>query len=130
MVDQGNTVIVIEHNLDVVKTSDWIIDMGPEGGRGGGAIVATGTPEQIAAVPESYTGQFLRPLVGRAKPERAKRSTPKVAKKPAPKVAERAAKKPAPRAATKVAERGAKKSAGRLAKKSAARATRKSAAQP
>jgi excinuclease ABC subunit A len=59
LVDKGNTVIVIEHNLDVIKTSDWIIDMGPEGGAEGGAIVAEGTPEDIAAVPESYTGKFL-----------------------------------------------------------------------
>ena len=63
LVDKGNTVIVIEHNLDVIKTSDWIIDMGPEGGSGGGTIVAEGTPEQIAAHPESYTGEFLRHLV-------------------------------------------------------------------
>jgi excinuclease ABC subunit A len=59
LVDKGNTVIVIEHNLDVIKTSDWIIDMGPEGGAGGGTVVAEGTPEDIAAVPESYTGKFL-----------------------------------------------------------------------
>ena len=59
LVDKGNTVIVIEHNLDVIKTADWIIDMGPEGGAGGGTIVAEGTPEDIAAVPESYTGKFL-----------------------------------------------------------------------
>ena len=63
LVDKGNTVIVIEHNLDVIKTSDWIIDMGPEGGSGGGTIVAEGTPEQIAAHPDSYTGEFLRHLV-------------------------------------------------------------------
>ena len=63
LVDKGNTVIVIEHNLDVIKTSDWIIDMGPEGGSGGGTVVAEGTPEQIAAHPESYTGEFLRHLV-------------------------------------------------------------------
>ena len=63
LVDKGNTVIVIEHNLDVIKTSDWIIDMGPEGGSGGGTVVAQGTPEQIAAHPDSYTGQFLRHLV-------------------------------------------------------------------
>ncbi len=59
LVDKGNTVIVIEHNLDVIKTADWLIDMGPEGGGGGGTVVAQGTPEQVAAVPESYTGQFL-----------------------------------------------------------------------
>ncbi|HLP23736.1 MAG TPA: excinuclease ABC subunit UvrA, partial [Microbacteriaceae bacterium] len=59
LVDKGNTVIVIEHNLDVIKSSDWIIDLGPEGGSGGGTIVATGTPEQVAAVPESHTGRFI-----------------------------------------------------------------------
>jgi excinuclease ABC subunit A len=60
LVDKGNTVIVIEHNLDVVKTADWLIDMGPEGGTGGGAIVGTGTPEQLTGVDESHTGRFLR----------------------------------------------------------------------
>jgi excinuclease ABC subunit A len=60
LVDKGNSVIVIEHNLDVIKTSDWIIDMGPEGGNGGGTIVAEGTPEHVAGVEESYTGEFLR----------------------------------------------------------------------
>jgi excinuclease ABC subunit A len=63
LVDAGNTVIVIEHNLDVIKTADWIIDMGPEGGDGGGYVVATGTPEQVAAVDSSYTGQFLRDVL-------------------------------------------------------------------
>jgi excinuclease ABC subunit A len=63
LVDKGNTVVVIEHNLDVIKTSDYIIDLGPEGGDGGGAIVAKGTPEQVAKVKESYTGQFLEPLL-------------------------------------------------------------------
>lgn len=63
LVDQGNTVIVIEHNLEVIKTADWIIDVGPEGGDGGGTIVAEGTPEQIAACKTSYTGQFLAPLL-------------------------------------------------------------------
>lgn len=59
LVDAGNTVIVIEHNLDVIKTADWIVDLGPEGGDGGGRVVAVGTPEQVARVPESYTGHFL-----------------------------------------------------------------------
>jgi excinuclease ABC subunit A len=63
LVDRGNTVLVIEHNLDVIKTADWIIDLGPEGGLRGGSIVAAGTPEQVAAVPASYTGQYLRPLL-------------------------------------------------------------------
>jgi excinuclease ABC subunit A len=64
LVETGNTVIVIEHNLDVIKTADWVIDLGPEGGGGGGLVVATGTPEQIAAVEESYTGQFLKKILG------------------------------------------------------------------
>ena len=59
LVDKGNTVIVIEHNLDVIKTADWIIDLGPEGGNDGGKIVAEGSPEAVAKVHESYTGQFL-----------------------------------------------------------------------
>jgi excinuclease ABC subunit A len=63
LVDQGNTILVIEHNLEVIKTADWIIDMGPEGGDGGGRIVAEGTPEDIAASPDSHTGRFLKPLV-------------------------------------------------------------------
>ncbi|WHZ10101.1 MAG: Excinuclease ABC subunit A [Burkholderiaceae bacterium] len=62
--DAGNTIVVIEHNLDVIKTADWIIDMGPEGGAGGGTIVAVGTPEQIAAQPGSYTGRYLRQRLG------------------------------------------------------------------
>ena len=61
--DAGNTLVVIEHNLDVIKTADWVIDMGPEGGAGGGRVVATGTPEDIAASPESFTGRYLRPLL-------------------------------------------------------------------
>ncbi len=67
LVDQGNTVVVIEHNLDVLKTSDWLIDLGPEGGDGGGEIVAEGTPEEVALNPGSYTGQFLRPILERSK---------------------------------------------------------------
>jgi excinuclease ABC subunit A len=63
LVDQGNTVVVIEHNLDVVKTADWIVDLGPEGGHRGGTIVAEGTPEDVAACAGSYTGQFLAPLL-------------------------------------------------------------------
>jgi len=64
LVDQGNSVIVIEHNLDVIKTADWIVDMGPEGGRGGGLVVVEGTPERVAAHPSSYTGKFLKELLG------------------------------------------------------------------
>jgi excinuclease ABC subunit A len=63
LVDKGNTVLVIEHNLDVIKAADWIIDMGPEGGSGGGTVVAEGTPEQVAEVGESFTGQYLRELL-------------------------------------------------------------------
>jgi excinuclease ABC subunit A len=65
LVDQGNTMIVIEHNLEVVKTADWIVDMGPEGGDAGGEVVAEGTPEQIARNPKSYTGQYLKPVLAR-----------------------------------------------------------------
>ena len=63
LVDQGNSVVVIEHNLDVVKTADYIIDIGPEGGDGGGRIVATGTPEEVAEVAESHTGRYLKPML-------------------------------------------------------------------
>ena len=65
LVDQGNTVLVIEHNLDVIKTADWLIDLGPEGGSGGGLIVGEGTPEELAEVPGSHTGRFLKPLLAR-----------------------------------------------------------------
>ena len=62
-VEGGNTVLVIEHNLDVIKCADWIIDLGPEGGDGGGRIIAAGTPEQICLVPESYTGQYIQKVL-------------------------------------------------------------------
>ncbi len=67
LVDQGNTVVVIEHNLEVIKTADWIIDLGPEGGDGGGEIVAVGTPEDIVKEPRSYTGRFLKPVLDKAR---------------------------------------------------------------
>ncbi len=63
LVDQGNTVCVIEHNLDVVKSADWVIDLGPEGGDGGGSVIVEGTPEKVAKTDESYTGRFLAPLL-------------------------------------------------------------------
>ncbi len=63
LVENGNTVVVIEHNLEVIKTADWIVDLGPEGGDGGGEIVASGTPEDVAKMPRSYTGQYLKPLL-------------------------------------------------------------------
>ena len=66
LADNGNTVVVIEHNLDVIKQADWIIDLGPEGGDGGGEIVAAGTPEDVAKVAASYTGQFLKPMLNGA----------------------------------------------------------------
>jgi excinuclease ABC subunit A len=62
LVEAGNTMVVIEHNLDVIKTADWVIDMGPEGGSGGGQVVATGTPEDIAGKPVSMTGRYLKRL--------------------------------------------------------------------
>ena len=71
LVDQGNTVVVIEHNLEVIKTADWLIDLGPEGGDGGGEIVAAGTPEDVAREKRSYTGQFLKGVLRRGKKEAA-----------------------------------------------------------
>ena len=62
--DGGNTVAIIEHNLDVIKTADWVIDLGPEGGSGGGQIIATGRPETVSTTPGSHTGEFLKPLLG------------------------------------------------------------------
>ncbi|WP_068067954.1 excinuclease ABC subunit UvrA [Nocardia xishanensis] len=128
LVDKGNTVVVIEHNLDVIKTSDWVVDMGPEGGSGGGTVVAEGTPEDVAAVPNSYTGQFLAEVLAQpaasapvkrapAKKAAAKKTAAKTAAKAAP--AEPAAKKaPADKAAKKApAETAAAK---RLARKAAA----------
>ena len=66
LADKGNTIIVIEHNLDVIKSADWVIDLGPEGGKGGGLVVAEGTPEQVALVEESYTGRYLKPILLKA----------------------------------------------------------------
>jgi len=75
LVEQGNTVVVIEHNLDVIKTADWLIDLGPEGGEAGGELVATGTPEQVAGIATSYTGRFLRQLVDAEEPAPKPRRT-------------------------------------------------------
>ena len=69
LVDTGNTVVVIEHNLEVIKTADWVIDMGPEGGDGGGEVVGIGTPEDIASNPRSHTGRFLKEIMER-RPQR------------------------------------------------------------
>jgi excinuclease ABC subunit A len=76
LVDAGNTVVVIEHNLDVIKTADRLIDLGPEGGEEGGEVVATGTPEEVAAAEGSYTGRFLTELVEPAKPKRSRKREP------------------------------------------------------
>jgi excinuclease ABC subunit A len=65
LTDAGNSVLVIEHNLDVIKVADWLIDLGPEGGDGGGTVVAEGTPEEVAATKGSYTGQYLQPVLKR-----------------------------------------------------------------
>jgi len=65
--DAGNTIVIIEHNLDVIKTADWLIDMGPEGGDGGGTVVVQGTPEQVAAEPASHTGRYLAQVLARAR---------------------------------------------------------------
>jgi len=67
LVDKGNSVVVIEHNLDVIANSDWVIDMGPEGGKGGGTVVVAGTPEKVAATESSYTGRFLAPMLEAAR---------------------------------------------------------------
>ena len=71
LVDQGNTVVVIEHNLEVIKTADWIVDLGPEGGDAGGEVVAIGTPEEIAANPASYTGHYLKQVLKRRGSDKA-----------------------------------------------------------
>ena len=83
LVEQGNTVVVIEHNLEVIKTADWVIDMGPEGGDGGGEVVAQGTPEDICKVKESYTGRFLKDVLARRPLKRAAEVKAKVAKEAA-----------------------------------------------
>ncbi|WP_433548186.1 excinuclease ABC subunit UvrA [Streptomyces sp. CA-294286] len=119
LVDKGNSVIVIEHNLDVIKTADWVVDMGPEGGKGGGLVVAEGTPEQVAGVAASHTGKFLRdildpsrisdatPVVGRASGRKKVAAAKKVAAKSAavsPAAAKKAVKKaPAKKAPAKKA---------------------------
>ena len=94
LVDQGNTVIVIEHNLDVIKSADWVIDLGPEGGDRGGSVVAVGTPEQVAAAQGSYTGEVLAPLLGvdrsKTRAKRAPRPKPKATKRPTPRPKARA----------------------------------------
>jgi excinuclease ABC subunit A len=124
LVDKGNSVLVIEHNLDVIKTADWIIDLGPDGGRRGGTLVAEGTPEEVAANPESYTGQFLAEILeGRAAKPSAKQQSvaanAPVAKKTAvkktaaQKTAGAATKAPAKKTAAAAKKAPAKKTAAR-----------------
>ncbi len=116
LVDAGNTVVVIEHNLDVIKTADWLVDMGPEGGSRGGTVIAEGTPEQIVACPESYTGEYLRPLLeGRSVPIGAPKPPPAPVR-PVTKKAIRAA------AAEERAARSAAKKAAAAARTPAKRA--------
>jgi excinuclease ABC subunit A len=79
--DHGNTVVVIEHNLDVIKTADWVIDLGPEGGDGGGLIIATGTPEDVSQIEASYTGRYLARLLASRAPPVAKVGKTSKAKK-------------------------------------------------
>jgi len=122
LVDQGNTVLVIEHNLDVIKTADWLVDMGPEGGSRGGMIVAEGTPEDVAANPDSYTGQFLAPLLeGRS----AKVASKKAGTKGAATKTVAAAKAPAKKSTTSKTAKPAKKAAAK--KTTAKKASRKTA---
>ncbi len=96
LVDSGNTVVVIEHNLEVIKTADWLLDLGPEGGDGGGVIVAAGTPEDVAAEPRSYTGQYLKELFKRRPGKGA--TTPKTRKASAAAKSKTSARKAAPKA--------------------------------
>ncbi|GGW93819.1 hypothetical protein GCM10010353_06460 [Streptomyces chryseus] len=105
LVDKGNSVIVIEHNMDVIKTADWVVDMGPEGGSGGGMVVAEGTPEQVAAVTTSHTGKFLRDILG----DRVSDATPARKKAPAQKAP--AQKAPAKKAVAAAKSVPAKKTA-------------------
>ncbi|WP_394540791.1 excinuclease ABC subunit UvrA [Lysobacter enzymogenes] len=102
--DDGNTVVVIEHNLDVIKTADWVIDLGPEGGHRGGSILATGTPEHIASLPQSYTGRFLAPMLGMpvpGEPASGKAGRDKKPAKPAAKAPAKKTKTDAPAARAK-----------------------------
>ena len=115
LVDQGNTVLVIEHNLDVIKTADWIIDLGPEGGSGGGTIVAEGVPESIATNAESHTGRFLAPLLGMSVPERGAKQPRAAAKVKA--ASPKTVPKTVPKTASKIASKTASKTAARSKQK-------------
>ena len=112
LVDKGNTVLVIEHNLDVIKTADWIVDMGPSGGNRGGMVVATGTPEQVAEHPDSFTGEFLKPLLS---PGGRATIVPAAKKVPSPRTATAARKTAAPRKSTAPRKSAATKTRSRPA---------------
>jgi excinuclease ABC subunit A len=116
LVDDGATVIVIEHNLDVIKNADWIVDMGPEGGNGGGRVVAEGTPEEVAELEDSHTGRFLAPILARSA-RTPSRATGKRVTRQAAAVGSSTAKKVTEKQTTRTA---AKKAAS---KKTAAAAT-------
>ena len=122
LVDKGNTVLVIEHNLDVIKNADWIVDMGPEGGNRGGTVVATGTPEQVAEVPGSYTGRFLGPVLAKTT-ERADVSMAAPVERPVKGAAKKAAK-----AAQAAAKKAAATTSGKAASTTKGKATAKKAA--
>lgn len=124
LVDKGNSVIVIEHNLDVIKTADWVIDMGPEGGSGGGLVIAEGTPEEVACVPASHTGKFLQGILD---PDRVNEAAVPAARKPVRKVAAKktVAAKSAPARKTATA----RTSAGQTAKSATAKTAKTAAAK-
>jgi excinuclease ABC subunit A len=143
LVDKGNTVIVIEHNLDVIKSSDWVVDLGPEGGSGGGAVIAEGTPEHVASVPGSHTGRFLAPILqGRGHLAATVRSragsasagvapgVTKASAKAGSSTTKKAAARPAVAAVTEPAAEAVARPAARAVAKSAAKAVAKSAAKP
>ncbi|MEV7377173.1 excinuclease ABC subunit UvrA [Streptomyces lydicus] len=126
LVDKGNTVIVIEHNLDVIKTADWVIDMGPEGGNGGGLVIAEGSPEDIASIPASHTGKFLREILGDrvsdASTVTGAGANPGPVKKAAKRTATTAAKK-TPATKTAATKTAAKKTAAKKTTAKVRRAT-------
>jgi excinuclease ABC subunit A len=114
LVDTGNTVVVIEHNLEVIKTADWIVDLGPEGGDKGGRIMAEGSPETVAAVKSSYTGQYLKSHLGNARP--AARKSPKLSVKPSVKKSPKSSAKKSVKVAANPKKPAARKSKSPVAK--------------
>jgi excinuclease ABC subunit A len=129
LVDKGNTVLVIEHNLDVIKTADWLIDMGPDGGSRGGTVVAEGTPEEVAAVEASHTGVFLKPILegrGAEQPGAPRRAKAAAATSgPARKTTKTAAAKKAPVKKAAAKKAAATKTAARKAPAKRAAAKKK-----